>query len=131
MASLMTNIWFGAPDGLSSGTLEGRKIKVTLAGLERRGSPSRVLSLRQTCMTWVSAKGSGRAHAGHDRSCTGTWHLDEVVVSIQGRRMYLWRAVNSEGETLDILVQRRRDKAAALKLMRELLRSRALPQLLW
>src|SRR4028119_878811 len=36
---------------------------------------------------------------------TGTWHLDEMVVSIQGKRMYLWRAVDSEGEVLDLLVQ--------------------------
>ena len=51
-----------------------------------------------------------------------TWHLDEMVVSIQGRRMYLWRAVDSEGEILDFLVQPRRDKAAALRLMRKLVR---------
>src|SRR5918998_6233092 len=51
-----------------------------------------------------------------------TWHLDEMVVSIQGRRMYLWRAVDSEGEILDILVQPKRDKASALRLMRKLLK---------
>src|SRR5215211_3810383 len=45
-----------------------------------------------------------------------------MVVSIQGRRMYLWRAVDSEGEILDMLVQPRRDKAAALKLMCKLLK---------
>jgi putative transposase len=50
------------------------------------------------------------------------WHLDEMVVSIQGRRMYLWRAVDSEGEVLDLLVQPKRDKAAAFKLMRRLLK---------
>lgn len=43
-----------------------------------------------------------------------------MVVSIGGQRMYMWRAVDSEGEVLDVLVQRRRDKAAALKLMRKL-----------
>jgi transposase-like protein len=53
---------------------------------------------------------------------TDTWHLDEVVVSIRVRRMYLWRAVDREGEILDILVQPRRDKAAALKLIRKLLK---------
>jgi transposase-like protein len=51
-----------------------------------------------------------------------TWHLDEMVVSIGGRRMYLWRAVDSEGEVLDLLVQPRRNKAAALKLLRKLLK---------
>ena len=45
-----------------------------------------------------------------------------MVVSIQGRRMYLWRAVDSEGEVLDLLVQPRRDTAAALRLMRKLLK---------
>lgn len=51
-----------------------------------------------------------------------SWHLDEMVISVQGRRMYLWRAVDREGEVLDLLVQHRRDKAAALKLMRKLLK---------
>src|ERR1700686_5378562 len=50
------------------------------------------------------------------------WHLDEMVVRIAGQRMYLWRAVDHEGEVLDMLVQRRRDKRAALRLMRKLLR---------
>src|SRR3954463_11932038 len=53
---------------------------------------------------------------------TSTWHLDEMAVSIQGRRMYLWRAVDSEGEVLDLLVQSKRDTAAALRLMRKLLK---------
>jgi transposase-like protein len=53
---------------------------------------------------------------------TGTWHLDEMMISIQGRRLYLWRAVDSEGEILDVLVQTKRDTAAALKLMRKLLK---------
>ena len=45
------------------------------------------------------------------------WHLDEMVVRIAGKRMYLWRAVDHEGEVLDMLVQRRRDKRAALRLI--------------
>jgi transposase-like protein len=56
-------------------------------------------------------------------SPTGRWHLDEVVVKIRGRRMYLWRAVDDEGEVLDVLVQKRRNKHAALKLLRRLLRN--------
>jgi len=50
------------------------------------------------------------------------WHLDEMFVSINGKRMYLWRAVDSEGEVLDILVQSCRNRKAALKLMRKLLK---------
>lgn len=57
---------------------------------------------------------------------TGRWHLDEMVVRIRGRHMYLWRAVDDEGEVLDILVQKRRNKAAALKLLRRLLKNQGI-----
>jgi putative transposase len=50
------------------------------------------------------------------------WHLDEIVISIAGRQMYKWRAVDGEGEVLEILVQPQRDKAAALRLLRKPLR---------
>ena len=48
------------------------------------------------------------------------WHLDEMVVRIAGLRMFLWRAVDDEDEVMDMLVQKRRNKAAALKLLRKL-----------
>jgi putative transposase len=50
------------------------------------------------------------------------WHLDEVFLSINGQRQYLWRAVDQDGQVLDILVQRRRDKHAAKKFFRKLLK---------
>jgi putative transposase len=50
------------------------------------------------------------------------WHLDEVFLSINGERQYLWRAVDQDGNVLDILVQRRRDKHAAKKCFRKLLK---------
>jgi len=43
----------------------------------------------------------------------GRWHLDEMLVRIDGTLMYLWRAVDAEGEVLELLVQAKRDKAAA------------------
>jgi transposase-like protein len=52
---------------------------------------------------------------------TAQRHLDEMAVLIAGRRFWLWRAVDDEGEVLDLLVQRRRDARAATKLMRRLL----------
>src|ERR1700737_239023 len=54
-----------------------------------------------------------------------TWHLDEVYLKIDGRMVYLWRAVDAEGEVLDVLVQSKRNKPAAVKLMRKLLRKYA------
>ena len=53
------------------------------------------------------------------------WHLDEVFVSINGVQHYLWRAVDQDGTVLDILVQSRRDKAAAKKFFRRLLKDLA------
>jgi putative transposase len=51
------------------------------------------------------------------------WHCDEVFLTIQGERHYLWRAVDQDGHILDILVQRRRDKTAAKKFFRKLLKT--------
>ena len=59
------------------------------------------------------------------------WHLDEVFLKINGRIHYLWRAVDQDGDVLDILVQSKRDKRAAKKFLRNLLkRSRYVPVLI-
>src|SRR5690242_12220151 len=50
------------------------------------------------------------------------WHLDEVVITIAGQKHWLWRAVDQEGFVLDVLVQSRRDKKAAKRLLRKLLK---------
>src|SRR5215813_5519753 len=50
------------------------------------------------------------------------WHMDEVFLRIKGERHYLWRAVDQDGSVLDILVQRRRDKRAAKRFFRKLLK---------
>jgi len=50
------------------------------------------------------------------------WHLDEVFVRINGERHYLWRAVEHEGEILESFVTKKRDKAAALKFLRNTLK---------
>jgi len=50
------------------------------------------------------------------------WHLDEVYVRVQGEMRYLWRAVDHEGEVLESFVTKERDKAAALKFMKKLMK---------
>ena len=50
------------------------------------------------------------------------WHLDEVFVKINGETHYLWRAVDHEGEVLESYVTKRRDRKAALKFLRKLMR---------
>jgi putative transposase len=54
---------------------------------------------------------------------TGRWHLDEMIVKMGGKRMWLWRAVDDEGEVLDVLVQKRRNRKAAMRLFRKLLKN--------
>ncbi len=80
----------------------------------------------ETVRRWVAKFGPLFAQELRDRRPrpTGRWHLDEMVVTIAGKRLWLWRAVDSEGEVLDLLVQSRRDTAAAIRLMRKLLRKR-------
>ena len=87
----------------------------------------------ETVWRWVLK--FGPAIARRLRRCrpraSNRWHLDEMVVRIAGERMYLWRAVDHEGEVLDMLVQRRRDSRAALRLMRKLLKKQGfVPKLL-
>ncbi len=55
------------------------------------------------------------------------WHLDEVAVKIAGVQHWLWRAVDQDGTVLDILVQSRRDKRAAKRLLRKLLKQQCRP----
>ena len=51
-----------------------------------------------------------------------TWYLDELFVNVQGRQQYLWRAVDEDGDVIDILVQSRRDRRAATRFFRKLLK---------
>jgi putative transposase len=56
------------------------------------------------------------------------WHLDEVFVKINGKLCYLWRAVDHEGEVLEAVVTARRDNAAALKLLKRIMKKYGRPQ---
>src|SRR5947209_12403324 len=87
----------------------------------------------ETVRRWVLKFGPAIARRLRQRRPrpSDRWHLDEMVVRIAGERMYLWRAVDDEGEVLDMLVQRRRDTRSALRLMRKLLRKQGfVPKLL-
>jgi putative transposase len=77
-------------------------------------------TVRQWCLKF------GQTYANelkHRRPKTGdTWHLDEVYLKINGKTHYLWRAVDQDGNVLDILVQSHRDKNAAKRFFRKLLK---------
>ena len=85
-----------------------------------------VIVTHQTIRTWAEKFGRHFARDIKRRSagCLGDkWHLDEVVVSIGGKKQWLWRAVDQEGFVLDVLVQSRRDAKAARRLMHKLLKA--------
>ncbi len=88
--------------------------------LAERGVTVTYEAIRQWCSRF------GLAYARrlrHRRGRQGdTWHLDELFVRIQGRQQYLWRAVDEDGDVLDILVQSRRNKRAATRFFRKLLK---------
>jgi putative transposase len=84
----------------------------------------------ETVRRWCEKFGGGfarRVKAARRRPGT-TWHLDEVFVSLRGEPYLLWRAVDEHGAELDILVQKRRDKAAAERFFRRVLRSCQVPR---
>ena len=88
--------------------------------LAQRGITVSYETIRQWCRTF------GPAYARTLRHRQGrlgdTWYLDELFVNIQGERQYLWRAVDQDGDVIDILVQSRRDRRAAARFFRKLLK---------
>ena len=89
--------------------------------LAERGITVTYEAIRQWCRTF------GIDYARrlrHRRGRMGdTWYLDELFVKIQGRQQYLWRAVDEDGDAIDSLVQSRRNRRAAIRFFRKLLKS--------
>ncbi|MFE5549992.1 IS6 family transposase, partial [Streptomyces sp. NPDC056534] len=86
----------------------------------------------ETIHQWTRRFGPACAAALRWRPQSGDkWHLDEVLVKIQGVQKYLWRAVDQHGNVLDILLQNRRDTAAARRFFRKLLKkTRQVPRVI-
>ncbi|MER6406283.1 IS6 family transposase [Streptomyces viridosporus] len=85
----------------------------------------------ETIHQWTRRFGPANANALRRRRPKpgDKWHLDEVFVKIQGRQRYLWRAVDADGNVLDILVQSKRDTAAARRFFRKLMKkTRSVPR---
>ena len=79
----------------------------------------------QTVSEWAAKFGFKFAHELRRRSrgqFSDKWQLDEMMVTIKGKKYWLWRAVDANGYVLDALLQSRRNKSAALRLMRKLLK---------
>ena len=87
----------------------------------------------ETIRRWIDSYGSVFSNRIKSRSQNPSprWHLDEVYTKINGKMVYLWRAVDDEGTVLNIVVQSRRNKKAALRLLRKLLKNNSVkPQLI-
>src|SRR5207302_4669749 len=88
--------------------------------LAQRGIVVTYETVRQWCLKF------GQAYANELRRrrprCGDKWYMDEVVLTIRGKQHYLWRAVNQDGNVLDILVQSRRNKKAAKRFFHKLLK---------
>src|SRR5215207_9654590 len=104
------------------------RFTLSLRDVEELLAERGILVTYETVRVWVARFGPLLAKRLRRRRGRPSriWHLDEMFVKIAGRQMYLWRAVDSEGEVLDMLVQRRRDKAAARRLMRKLLKNQGM-----
>ena len=78
----------------------------------------------ETVRRWCAMFGQVYASALRRRQPRpgGKWHLDEVFIKINGERKYLWRVVGQDGNVLAILVQKRRDKDAARRFFRRLMK---------
>src|SRR5260370_30647292 len=77
-------------------------------------------TVRDWCLKFGQTYANGLRHKSPRAG--DRWHLDEVFLKINGRLHYLWRAVDQDGDVLDILVQSGRDKKAAKKFFRKLLK---------
>ena len=88
----------------------------------------------QTVSEWAGKFGLKFAHQLRRRSqgqFADKWQFDEMVVTIKGKKYWLWRAVDANGYVLDTLLQSRRNKRAALRLMRKLLKGQgAVPRVM-
>ncbi|MDN4054210.1 IS6 family transposase [Massilia sp. YIM B02763] len=83
-----------------------------------------VIVTYETIRQWTLKFGQGYANAlrGRQPQRGDKWHLDEVVLTIKGKYHYLWRAVDQDGHVLDILMQSRRNRQAAKRFFRKLLK---------
>jgi len=86
----------------------------------------------ETIRAWVAKFGPQYAKAiRRDRpKVADKWHLDEVVLPINGKKYWLWRAVDGKGDVLDILVQSRRNKRAASRFFRKLFKAFGEPRVI-
>src|SRR5258705_946363 len=106
------------------------RFQLSLRDIEELLFERGVIVTYETIRCWCDKFGKGFAHRvkAARRKPGSTWHLDEMFITLRGEPYLLWRAVDEHGAELDILVQKRRDKAAAKRFFKRVLRSSPVPR---
>src|ERR687886_1687054 len=105
------------------------RFPLSLRMVEEMLAARSILVSHETVRQWARKVGQSFATQIRRRlPCAGDkWHLDEVCLMIRGKKHWLWRAVDQDGMVLDVLVQSQRDKRAATRLLRKLLKRQIRP----
>lgn len=108
------------------------RFSLSLRDVEDMLAQRGIIVSHETVRFWVLKFGRQYAKSlRRDRASVGDkWHLDEVVISIRGKKHWLWRAVDQHGNALEILVQSRRNTKAAKRFMRKLMKQYGVPRVL-
>lgn len=104
--------------------------QLSLRDIEELPFDRGVIVTYETIRCWCDKFGKGFAIQGKAvrRKPGSTWHLDEMFITLRGDAYMLWRAVDEHGAIRDILVQKRRDKTAAKRFFKRVLRSNPVPR---
>ena len=108
------------------------RFSLSLRDVEDLLSERGIIVSHETIRFWVVKFGRQYAKSiRRDRHQVGDkWHLDEVVISIRGKKHWLWRAVDQRGHSLEILVQSRRNTKEAKRFMRKLMKQYGMPRVI-
>jgi putative transposase len=112
------------PEIISQAVWLSFRFPLSLRRVEERLAARGIVVSHETVRQWARKFGQSFANQiRRRRPCPGDqWHLDEVCLMIAGQKPWLWRAVDQDGFVLDVLVQSRRNKRAAKRLLRKLLK---------
>ena len=112
------------PQIISHGVWLYYRFSLSLRDVEELLAKRGITVTHETIRQWCRKFGPeyARRLKRHQGRLGDVWHLDEVFVKIRGERHYLWRAVDQDGDVIDILVQRYRNSRAAKRFFRKLLK---------
>ena len=108
------------------------RFSLNLLDVEDLLAKRQIIVSHETVRLWVAKFGRQYAQSiRRDRPQVGDkWHLDEVMIGIRGKKYWLWRAVDQNGNSLEILVQNHRNTEAAKRFIRKLMKQYGIPRVM-